>query len=96
MLSKIFPTILLFLKSKKQETRLVDCVSFKLLTIEDICKKTLALDASKSNQNDSMPTKTIKNNSDIFSKFFQANLNNAIETSTFPEQLKYAEVKPVF
>ena len=96
MLSKIFPTILLFLKSKKQETRLVDCVSFKLLTIEDICKKTLALDASKSNQNDSMPTKIIKNNSDIFSKFFQANLNNAIETSTFPEQLKYADVKPVF
>ena len=43
-----------------------------------------------------MPTKIIKNNSDIFSKFFQANLNNAIETSTFPEQLKYADVKPVF
>ena len=43
-----------------------------------------------------MPTKIIKNNSDIFSKFFQANLNNTIETSTFPEQLKYADVKLVF
>ena len=73
-----------------------DCFSFKLVTIEDICKAILALDASNVTQNDDVPTKIIKNNSDIFSKFFQANLNNAIETSTFPEQLKYADVKPVF
>ena len=38
-----------------------------------------------------MPIKIIKNNSHIFSKFFQADLNN-----TFHEQLKYADVKPVF
>ena len=43
-----------------------------------------------------MPTKIIKNKSDIFSKIFQASLNNNLETSTFPEQLKYANVKPVF
>ena len=42
-----------------------------------------------------MPTKFINNNLDIFSKFFQANLKNTIETSTFPKQLKYADVKPV-
>ena len=40
--------------------------------------------------------KIIKNNSDIFSKFFQANLNTTIETSTFSEHLRYANVKPVF
>ena len=73
-----------------------DCFSFKLVTIEDICKEIRALDASKVTQSDDIPTKIIKNNSDIFSRFFQANFNNAIETSTFPEQLKYADVKPVF
>ena len=73
-----------------------DCFSFKLVSIEDICKEIRALDASKATQSDDIPTKIIKNNSDIFSKIFQANLNNAIETSTFPEQLKYADVKPVF
>ena len=73
-----------------------DCFSFKLVSIEDICKEMRALDASKATQSDDIPTKIIKNNSDIFSKIFQANLNNAIETSTFPEQLKYADVKPVF
>ena len=40
--------------------------------------------------------KIIKNNSNILSNFFQENLNNTIETSTFLEQLKYADVKPVF
>ena len=73
-----------------------DCFSFKLVTIEDICKEIRALDASKATQSYDIPTKIIKNNSDIFSRFFQANFNNAIETSTFPEQLKYADVKPVF
>ena len=30
-----------------------------------------------------MPTKIFKNSSAIFPKFFQANLNNTIETSAF-------------
>ena len=34
--------------------------------------------------------------SEIVSKFFQANFNDAIETSSFPEQLKYGDVKPIF
>ena len=56
----------------------------------------LALVASEDTQSDDMPTKITKNNSDIFSKFFQAKLYRTIETSTFPEQLNYADVKPVF
>ena len=43
-----------------------------------------------------MQTKIIKNISGIFSRFFQANLNNTIKTSAFPEQLKYSDVKSVF
>ena len=73
-----------------------DCFSFKLATIEDICKEISGLDASKATQSDGIPIKIIKNNFDIFSKFFQANLNNIIETTTFLEQLKYADVKRVF
>ena len=42
-----------------------------------------------------MPTKTFKNSSNIFPKFFQANLNNTTETSAFSKQLKYAHAKPV-
>ena len=55
-----------------------DCFSFKLVTIEDICKEIRALDASKATQRDDIPTKI---NSDNFSRFFQVNFNNAIETT---------------
>ena len=81
---------------KIKEAKLSDCFSFKLVTIKDIWKDISALDASKATQSDDIPTKIIKKNCDIVSRFFQANFNNANETSTFPEQLKYADVKPVF
>ena len=72
-----------------------DCFSFKLVTIEDICKEIRALDALKATQSDDIPIKIIKDNSDIFSRF-QVNFNNAVKTSAFPEQLDYADVKPIF
>ena len=72
-----------------------DCFSFKLVTIEDICKEIRALDALKATQSDDIPIKIIKDNSDIFSRF-QVNFNNAVKTSAFPEQLEYADVKPIF
>ena len=73
-----------------------DCFSINLVTIEVICKEIQALDASKAAQIDDIQTKYLKNSSNIFSRFFQAIFNNTTETSTFPEQLKYADVKPVF
>ena len=80
----------------KEARHYSDCFSFKLVTIEDTCKEILVLGASKATQKNDIPTKIIQNISDIFPKLFQAKLNNTIETSTFPEQLKYADVKPVF
>ena len=94
ILLKIFPIMLAFSKSRKQETPLIP-FPFKSVTIEDICKEIRALDAPKATQRDDIPTKIIKNISDIF-QIFQANFNNAIETSTFPEQLKCSDVKPIF
>ena len=70
-----------------------DCVYFKLVIIKYIFKEILALDAWKATQRDD---KIIKNNSNIFSNLFQANFNKIIEADTFPEQLKYTDVKPDF
>ena len=86
--------MLTFLKLKTQE---IDCFSFKLVTIKMFVRKyQLSFDASKATQSDDIATIIIKNDFDNFSKFFQANLNNTIETSIFPEQLKYADVKSLF
>ena len=84
MLLKIFPIIFAFSNSRKQETS-SDCFSFQLVTTEDICKEIRALDALKAIQSNDRSIKIIKNNSEIFSRLFQANFNNAIETRTFPE-----------
>ena len=43
-----------------------------------------------------IPTNIIKKNYDIFSEFLLANFNDIILTSLFPEQLKFADIKPVF
>ena len=69
MMLEIFPNMLVFLKSKKRKTLLITFFE-KLVTIVDICKAILALDASNATQSDGMTTKIIKNNFHIFSKFF--------------------------
>ena len=38
----------------------------------------------------------MKQTADVFSEFFCANINHSINNSTFPEQLKSADIKPVF
>ena len=43
-----------------------------------------------------IPTNIIKKDYDIFSEFLFANFNDIILTSLFPEQLKFADIKPVF
>ena len=43
-----------------------------------------------------IPTNIIKKDYDIFSEFLFANFNDIILISLFPEQLKFANIKPVF
>ena len=70
--------------------------SFENVRLEDVKKVTQELDISKASQLLDIPTKIIKQNSDIFSEFFFVDSNHSINNSTFPEQLKWADVKPVF
>ena len=43
-----------------------------------------------------IPTNIIKKDYDIFSEFLFANFSDIILISLFPEQLKFANIKPVF
>ena len=70
--------------------------SFENVSLEDVKKVTRELDISKASQLLDIPTKIIKQNADIFSEFFFVNINHSINNSTFPDQLKWADVKPVF
>ena len=76
---------------KIKETRNVCSSSASL---DEIIKETLNLHTSKATQKSDIPTKIIKQNQDIFSKFIFENVNNMIDTYVYPEQLKWADVKP--
>ena len=67
---------------------------FQKVSYED--KEIQNLDASKACQDTDVPTKIIKNNSDIFGDFIYQNFNDAVDTDIFPNVLKNANVSPVF
>ena len=51
--------------------------------------------ANKATQNTDIPTKLIKENSDVFADFILKNLNDGISQSVFPSALKLASITPV-
>ena len=50
---------------------------------------------NKASQYSDIPTKIIKENSDIFSSFICESINNSIKSSIFPSCLKHADVTPL-
>ena len=89
---KNIPVFILKLKELNSGCRF----SFENVSLEDVKKLTRELDITKASQLLDIPTKIIKQNADIFSEFFFVNINHSISNSTFPEQLKWADVRPVF
>ena len=80
----------------KENTNSSACFSFHTVSKEDLLFQLNSLDPTKATQKCDIPTNIIKKNYDIFSEFLFANFNDIILTSLFPEQLKYADIKPVF
>ena len=69
--------------------------SFKNVQKEQILKELNNLNINKSTQNTDIPTKTTKENSDMFGDFIFSNLNCCINTSSYPSLLKRADITPV-
>ena len=70
--------------------------SFDLINPECISKIINKLDTSKATQQGDIPTKIIKDNKDIFSYFISASFNNAVNKGVFPDELKHADIKPIY
>ena len=54
------------------------------------------LNTKKASKSDDMPTKVIKEFGTFFADFPQKNFNSCLETGSFPEDLKCAEVVPIY
>ena len=69
--------------------------SFSQVERHEIMKEINNLKTNKATQSTDIPTKLIKENSDIFGDFIFGNYNNCVSSSIFPNFLKNAIITPV-
>ena len=69
--------------------------SFREVSFKENETEIRLLKLNKASQYSDIPTKIIKENSDIFSNFICESINNSIKSSIFPSCLKHADVTPL-
>ena len=62
----------------------------------DIVKEIKNLNIKKAAPQDNIPVKILKLNNDIFSQYLSQIFNESIEGANFPNELKYADITPVY
>ena len=70
--------------------------SFRKVSEDEVQRVIYDLDTTKGCQNSDIPTKIIKNNGDIYAHYFCIYFNESIETGIFPDELKNADIIPVY
>ena len=67
-----------------------------MINPECISKIINNLDTSKATEQSDIATKILKDNKDLFSYFISASFNNAVNKCAFPNELKQADIKPIY
>ena len=88
---KNHPSILAIREQKKAQINFC----FKEVSIEETQKEALNLNNKKASQNSDIPTKIIKESSDIFGRALCSFINVSIKSFTFPSCLKEADITPI-
>ena len=70
--------------------------SFTTVSIEEVKKAIESLDSKKAAREKDIHTNILKQNSDFFTYHVQKDINASISTSKFPNDLKEADVIPVY
>ena len=70
--------------------------SFEPVALSDFVKEINDINPDKSPSKDSIPPKLLKISSEATANILQKLLNDSLETGTFPESLKLANITPVF
>ena len=89
---KQHPSIIAIIKHKPNKPNF----SFSGVAKQSIESLIKTLDTSKTIQKDNIPTKIIEENMDIMSNMFHDNINKFFSESFFPDDLKRAEIIPIF
>ena len=81
------------IKSRKKE---VQTFTFSYVSYEEVLNEFRKLQTTKTTQQNDIPTKILKENLEVFPRYFHKNINFCIENSIFPSDLKVADVTPAF
>ena len=81
---------------KSKNSCLANTFSFTLASIEEMKRTIESLDPKKAAQEKDIRTNILKQNSDFFAFHVQKDINASISTSNFPNDLKEADVIPVY
>ena len=90
------PSILTIGEVCKERKRKHAAFSFSKVAMEEIFRDDLNLDVSKACQDTDVPSKIIKENTDIIASFLHSSFNTPVTNSEFPSVLKQANITPVF
>ena len=81
---------------KSKNSCLANTFSFTPVSIEEVKRAIESLDPKKAAQEKDIHTNTLKQNSDFCAFYVQKDINASISTSKFPNDLKEADVIPVY
>ena len=81
------------IKSRKKEEQ---TFAFSYVPHEEVLNEIRKLQTTKTTQQNDIPTKILKKNSELLAGCFQKNINFCIENSIFPSDLKVGDVIPAF
>ena len=80
-------------KSRKKEEQ---TFTFSYVSYQEVLNKIRKLQTATTIQQIDIPAKILKENSEVFVRYFHKNTNFCIENSIFPSDLKVADVTPAF
>ena len=86
------PSSILAIRTKGNRT---GAFSFNEVSFKEIETETRLMKVNKASQYSDIPTKIIKENSDIFPSFICESISSSIKFSIFPSCLKHADVTPL-
>ena len=89
---QFYPSILI-IKNKIENT---NTFRFKHVMLSDIKNEIKGLNPNKATTHNNIPPKILRQSAEVTANTLQLLFNNAISNSEFPENLKLADVTPVF
>ena len=81
------------IKSRKKEEQ---TFTFNYVSYEDVLNEIRKLQTATTTQQNNIPTKILKENSEVLTRYFHRNRNFCMENSIFSSDLKVANVTPAF